>query len=565
MISAHAPFEARSNAERLNISERFGSMAQRLGRRTAVDVPTRAESISFRDLEARVHKLSEGFRALGVRPGDRCLMLTPPSVAFFATTFALFRAGAVPVFIDPSMGIKSFLASVGSVSPRFMVGVPRGFVAQRIFPRVFRSVQKTVLASFRKVPGFTSLTDVESLGDQVVAMTAETRAQDLAAILFTSGSTGPAKGVRYTHGVFNAQVDALHSAFGFGPEDVDLAVFPLFSLFSLALGAKVVVPDMDTSRPAAADPARVLRAFSEHGVTYAFGSPVFWDKMACHLERGGETAKRSLAAVRRLFVAGAPSPVTLLERLLALLPETADVVTPYGATECLPITGYAVRSNVREMRQRTLSGDGYCVGKPLAGMRVEVIPISEVPIADEAGLSFLRPGETGELVVQGPVVTPGYFERPDADQLSKVSGALGVWHRMGDLGRKDEAGRIWFSGRKAHRVETCAGTLFPVHLEALFNQHPKVRRTALVGVGVKGEQEPVLVVECRKGGLPLSKAGRASLASDILRQGEKHPQAGLVRKILFHPSLPVDARHNAKIRREVLGTWATEQLQRLRR
>jgi acyl-coenzyme A synthetase/AMP-(fatty) acid ligase len=382
---------------------------------------------------------------------------------------------------------------------------------------------------------------------------AETEPDEIAAILFTSGSTGPAKGVVYTHGVFDAQVRMLRDTYDIRPGEVDLATFPLFALFDPALGMTSVVPEMDFTRPAQADPQKLIRAIRDHNVTNMFGSPALIDRLG----RYGESNGVKLPTIKRAISAGAPISPAVLERFHKLLADDAQVYTPYGATESLPVASIGSREIVTETKDRTSTGGGVCVGKPVEPMDVRIIRITDDAIDVWSDDLLSPPGEIGEIVVCGPVVTREYWGNPDATRLAKIADRDGgnLRHRMGDVGYFDETGRLWMCGRKSHRVTTSDGTLFTVCCEAVFNLHERVRRTALVGVGKSPSQRPVLCVELEP---DHTRTDRARLIRELRDLGRQHEHTCGIRTFLVHPAFPVDIRHNAKIFREKLAVWAGE-------
>jgi acyl-CoA synthetase (AMP-forming)/AMP-acid ligase II len=382
---------------------------------------------------------------------------------------------------------------------------------------------------------------------------APTHADETAAILFTSGSTGPPKGVVYTHGIFDAQVRYLQSHFGYGPDEVDLATFPLFALFDAALGMTAVIPDMDATRPGSVDPVKIIDAIHGQGCTHMFGSPALLDRVG----RYGEAHRVKLPSLKRVVTAGAPVQPALLERFSDLLSDDAEVFTPYGATEALPVASVGSKQILGETRHATARGAGTCVGQPLEGVEVRIIEISDAAIAEWKDVRELPIGKIGEIAVKGPIVTREYFRQPKATALSKIRDGDDIWHRMGDVGYLDDRGRLWFCGRKAHRVVTEQGTLFTVCCEVVFNQHPRVRRTALVGVGEPGRQQPVLCVEL---GDADAGPGRDQLRRELLALGATNELTKGIKTVLYHPAFPVDVRHNAKILREQLAVWAAERL-----
>jgi acyl-CoA synthetase (AMP-forming)/AMP-acid ligase II len=238
------------------------------------------------------------------------------------------------------------------------------------------------------------------------------------------------------------------------------------------------------------------------------------------------------------------------------MPPAGEIHTPYGATESLPIASIRGKEILAETWPQTRQGKGTCVGRALPGIDIRIIRAVEGPITSWEDATLLPGGETGEIVVRGPVVTHAYDNNPDENLVAKIADGSGFWHRMGDMGYQDEKGRLWFCGRKAHRVMTAAGIMYTVPCEAIFNEHPEVKRTALVGVGKQGEQLPVLVVELAGGKKP------ADRIIDELRQlASGNVLTSSIATFLFHPSFPVDIRHNAKIFREKLAVWAEDQLQ----
>ncbi len=496
---------------------------------------------TFRELDERADHLAAGMRAIGMGPDQRVLVFVKPSPDFFALIWGLFRAGVVPILIDPAMGLNPVLNAVQEAEPDHMFGVPAALVVSRLFGRRFRSVQRRVTTGAWAI-GSTPLRTLYRLGSSAPSARYGGAADRLAAILFTSGSTGAPKGVLYTHGIFDAQRAALGGALGIEPGEVDLSAFPLFSLFSQALGANAVIPDMDTTRPVRADPERVHRAIRRFGVTYAFGSPAFWGRV---VEGSAEPLP-----LRRLLMAGAPASVDLLTTLLERLGNEADVFTPYGATESLPITMPSARAVLDGPAEKSRTGAGTWVGHPLRGVDVRIIEVDDRPVNDWSNARCLPPGVVGEIVVKSEVTTPGYFRRADDDAASKIRDE-GLWHRMGDVGYLDNDGALWFCGRKKHRVQTARRTLFPVQGEAILNRHPEVARTAIVGIGEAGSQAPACFVELRSGRIPKGEQA-ARLRREILAIAEEHDVTRGLNQVFFHRSFPVDARHNAKIRREVL-------------
>jgi acyl-CoA synthetase (AMP-forming)/AMP-acid ligase II len=455
-----------------------------------------------------------------------------PGLPLIASVFALFKLGAVPVIIDPGMGLRSFLACVERTQPRALVGIPLAQILSRVCRRAFRSVRV-------RVPASGSLTARISQGAGVPADAACAEPGDLAAVLFTSGSTGAPKGVRYEHGMFEAQVDLIRETYGIEPGEIDLPLLPVFALFNPALGMTSVIPEMDPRRPAMADPGKIVQAILQEGVTNSFGSPTLWRKVAEYCR----ARDLRLPSLKRVLCAGAPVPAELWDSSRLFL-AGGRLHSPYGATEALPVS--------------TVSADeidpgcarGACVGRPVRGIDARIIPIAEGPIAAFRKESVLPAGAVGEIIVRGPVVTKEYDALPEATADAKIPDPLGggVWHRMGDCGSIDAEGRLWYFGRKAERVETPAGTLFTEPCEQVFRAHPRARRCALVGLA----GEPALVVET----LTRGEADARVLVAELCALAQGQPHTAAIRTFFFRRRLPVDVRHNAKIHRLALARWA---------
>ena len=546
-IAAHLPVMARRQPDAPAIYCPAGQDPQRR---------IRYAGQTFRELDQASNRVALGLERAGLGRGVRTALMVKPGPDFFALTFALFKIGAVPVMIDPGMGIRNLKACLAEAAPEAFIGIPKAHAARLLFGWGKASLKILITVGSRRFWGGTSLQRLLAAipADQPYRPAA-TESGETAAILFTSGSTGVPKGAIYTHGNFMAQVEALQRVYDIRPGEVDLPTFPLFALFAPALGMTSVIPDMDFTRPANVDPKRIIDAIERFQVTNMFGSPALLKRVGEY----GEAHAVRLPSLKRVISAGAPVPARVLERFTGLLDPGVEIFTPYGATEALPVCSIGSREILEETRAATEQGQGVCIGRPVTGIRLAVIQISDQPIATWSEALAAAPGRIGEIVVQGPQVTAAYQNRPDLTALAKIRDAEtgGFWHRMGDLGYRDTQGRIWFCGRKNHRVVMADATLYTIPCEAIFNTHPQVSRSALVGVGEPGRQRPVLCVE------PEPAARRAAhnlLRQDLLAIGSRHEITRPVRDILFHPGFPVDIRHNAKIFREKLAVWAEREL-----
>ena len=532
----------------LNVSLELRRHAQAAPGRVAVRVFGRAQrALTFEELERRVDASAWALAGLGLRAGERTALFVPPGIDFVALFHALLRLGALPVLIDPGMGRRALLDCLARVQPSALVGVPRVHLARQLFPARFRNVGLAVAVGRGPALGAHRLERLLRARPEpfpAVAVTAGTPA----AVLFTSGSTGPAKGVVHTHGNFTAELEALRMRFGLAPGEVDGACFPLFALFDHALGLTSVFPALDPTRPARCDPAAVHHALEAGRASFAFASPAIWRRVVPWMRARGAR----FTHLRRATIAGAPVAPALALALKECLPAGGEVHTPYGATEALPVTDVTA-SELAERRAAIESGAGSAVGRALPGVELALIRVGDEPIARWDERLRVAPGEPGEVCVRGAVVTPRYLDDERANALAKIPAETGTWHRMGDVGRLGPDGMLWFLGRKSHRLETERGVLYPVPLENLFDTTPGVARSARVGAGPRGRERPVLVVERDGSGLPVKEL----LPRVAARAQALDPP---IRDVLLHPHFPVDVRHNAKIRREDLKRWAEARL-----
>ena len=557
-MTAASPEAGQPAAAACNIAAVLPRLAASSGDRVAMHCPGRSGAydvrLTYRELDARSDAIAAGLARHGITRGTRTVVMVRPTPEFFLLMFALFKAGAVPVLVDPGIDRRALKQCLDEAQPEAFVGIPLAHVA-RVVLGWARAATVRITTGARRLFADATLAEVERAGAGAGPQLADTAPDDIAAILFTSGSTGVPKGVVYRHRHFVAQIDMMRSAFDLQPGGVDLPTFPPFALFDPALGLTSIIPDMDPTRPASADPLKLHRAIERFGVDQLFGSPALMRVLAEH--------GRPLPTLRRVTSAGAPVPGDVVARMRELLPDDAGFWTPYGATECLPVAVIEGRELVA-LRARTEAGAGTCVGRAVPPNEIRVIRIRDDAIGDWAQAEELPAGEVGEITVAGPTVTDTYWNRDAQTRLAKITetladGSTRVVHRMGDLGWFDDEGRLWFCGRKSHRVETASGPLYTEQVEPVFNTHPQVARTALVGVGEPGAQLPVLCVEVRGGA---DAATRNHIAAGLRMIGQQHAHTAGIALFLFHPGFPVDIRHNAKIGREKLAAWATQRVQR---
>jgi olefin beta-lactone synthetase len=549
-----------NNSDYVNIASYLSRTAKAQPHKRAVVYPAGRDKhgrvayshLTFRQLDRESDSLAHGLTTAGLSPGTRTVLMVKPSLDFFALIFALFKTGAVPVVVDPGMGIQRMVGCFKSSRPEAFIGIPLAHVVRTVYPGFFKTVKTWITVGRRWFWGGLTMKQLRQ-SPGIPYTCANTSRDDMAAVLFTTGSTGPAKGAIYSHGNFDAQLKQIQTHLNMSSDEIDLSTFPLFALFYPALGITSVIPDMDPTRPARVNPKRIIEAVNNQGVTNMFASPALLNRVG----RYGRPNGVKLSSLKRVISAGAPVSADNIERFSALLNEDAEIHTPYGATEAVPIISIKSREILTETRQLSEKGFGICIGRPINNIDIRIIKISDDPIDIWTEDLMVSRGEIGEITVQGALVSRMYFENPAADALAKIKEGSEIRHRMGDLGWLDEKGRLWFCGRKSHRVITATQTLFTIPCEAVFNNHPQVYRSALVGVGPRRQQKPVIIIELEKTD---NRLNTRTLKHELLEMAAANELTKRIGTVLFHKAFPVDIRHNSKIFREILSIWAEKQV-----
>ncbi|MBP6217115.1 MAG: AMP-binding protein [Oligoflexales bacterium] len=508
--------------------------------------------LTFCQLLERTEALGSRLEALGVKQGMKALVFLRPSLDWPAIILALMRLGVIPVFIDPGMGFKNLFSAISKMAPELVICEPVVRWARFCVPWVFKSVKVWVTSSDT---GFWSS---QRDGDVQTKQTAlELKAGDEAAIMFTSGGTGAPKGVLYTHGMFTTQAELVRDMFALDEKTIDMSAFPLFSLYTMAFGGTSILPDMDIRRPAAAAPSRLYEQIVDQGISMISGSPAVWRRLASYCTE----KKITLPSLTKVLLFGAPVSLDLHRLFQPLIPN-GDTYTPYGATECLPVSCISGRDILGRYSQKMERGEGTPLGAPFPRTEISIESLSlskegVPPSLEISPLSSLPSFSVGEIVVKGAQASPRYQQEEKATQAAKIYEKDFFWHRMGDLGYLDEEGVLWFCGRKVHRVETHLGPLDSIPCESIFNQHPDVARSALIGLTLPhtDKREPCIVIERKDRRTELSKQERLHFKQDLLSLAQKVDRTKDLKTFFLHPAFPVDLRHNIKIDRLALARY----------
>jgi acyl-coenzyme A synthetase/AMP-(fatty) acid ligase/pimeloyl-ACP methyl ester carboxylesterase len=507
-------------------------------------------AISFAELHSEVRRVTASFVEHGVQSGDRVALLIPPGVDLTVCLYAAWQMGAVVVLVDPGLGASGIGRALASASPSLLIGVPRALFAARLlgWPGLRISLAEVTGRPARPLPGSTPLS--ASRGHDVDRPAPKTpEDSDPAAVIFTSGATGPAKGVSYRHHQLQAQRDTLARLFGIKTDDALVAAFPPFVVYGPALGVRSVVPDMRITAPGTLRAVALAEAADAIGGSLVFASPA---ALANVIKTAGELTPRhrsSLANIRLLLSAGAPVSTSLLRRASEILPN-AEPHTPYGMTEVLPVSDITLAEI-----EAAGTGNGVCVGPPIAEVSVAISPLDDQGHA--VGDFTTEPDTSGEVCIRAAHLKDGY----DKLWLTQHRTAQPApWHRSGDVGHLDHQGRLWIEGRMIHVITTATGPVTPVGIEQAVESLPDVDQAAAVGVGPAGTQHVVMVV------VPTERPRRPNLAAGALAERVRGIVGVDIAAVFIAPALPVDRRHNSKIDRARVGKWASTALagQRIR-
>jgi acyl-CoA synthetase (AMP-forming)/AMP-acid ligase II len=489
--------------------------------------------VTYSELLESSNRFARGLQACRIDHGMRAALMTPPSADFFALAFALLKTGVIPVIVDPAIGLKKVRECLKEAQPDVFIGNGLTHILRLLFGWGRGSIKHNL-----------TLRKIEKQSSKGMNLDLQIANDAPAAIVYTSGSTGLPKGAVYTQGNFAAQLDLLQNTFDIKRDEIDLPAFPLYVIIDTLLGVTSVIPDMHFPVPGKTDPQKVLNAIRKFGITNMFASPIVLDILATHVEN------IKLTSLKRVITAGAPASFQVQDKFKELLPEDGHLHGIYGATEALPIARVDSDEVLNE-REKTARGAGICLGRPIPGMSVRVIRITDEPITRWDDSLQLGVNVVGEITVQGAAVTRAYISKGDANRLGKIHCGNEIVHRMGDVGYFDEQGRLWYCGRKSQRVETDRSIFFTDQIEGIFNAHSQVHRTALVRAG----DQPVLWVELQN-----DRTDREKVRRELIKLAQDHPQASQIRTFLFTREFPTDVRHNSKIIREELAALAARRL-----
>lgn len=512
---------------------------------------SRNSSLNYLQFNELTDAHTRSLKAAGLGQGDRVVLLLEPGFATIAMFQSLLKLGAVPVLIDPGMPTSAMGNCIAEAEPVGFIASPGMNIKART--RGWGGKQCSVrISTGQGVPGVAmglKALDKLSKGSTEVIFH-HSRPNDIACILFTGGSGGQPRGVVYRHRHLASQVEMFEEGFEITEGEISLPTNPMLGFLDPALGITTVITRLDPNRAGPADVKRMLAAVERFRVNNIFLSPPMLEALSRQVETDGTR----LPLVRRLITFGVSPRLETIARLEKALHDEGRIMAPYGSTECFPVstvTNYDVDSTLEELME---CGEGLCVGKPVGPNEVKIIAPSANAFQNFEQTTELPPGMPGEIIVSSPACADSYWRRDDDTAMAQIPDDDGrLWHRMGDIGSIDGQGRLWFCGRISQSIETGEETIFPDQAEAVFNQHPDAKHTALVGVGPQGNQMPVLCIELK---YKLRPADIERVHFDLLQLAQTFSLTRSVKTVLFHPGFPMDPRSPTQYQRDALTSWA---------
>jgi acyl-CoA synthetase (AMP-forming)/AMP-acid ligase II len=518
---------------------------------------------TYRELSDDIESVAVGLREIGIKERTRTVFLAPPSYEVCVVGLALTRVGATTVWIDPTVGYLNVAERLRRLKVEAFVGIPLAHLGRMAFGWGPRFACKAITVDGPALPGGHTVASLRRGVPETITAPA-VGPDDPTTIMYTTGSTGPAKPSLYKHRNMCGVFRVVHETWRFeerGGVPIDMPVFPAFFSVGLSARGTIVIPPINFVKqtPAKVNARALVEVIDDCKVQTLFASPVILEKLA----RLGAEEGVTMRSMQVVVGGGAPMFAPTIGPLEAMLGAGGAAHADYGATEALPCTEMPGREALELTFPETERGAGLCVGRPFTGVSLKVIDIHDGPVATLSDARELPPGQIGEILASSPHISPEYADDPEATRKNKILDAEGrIWHRLGDAGYLDEEGRLWCCGRVGHRIEMASGPMFPLLCEPIFDTHPAVRRSGLVGVPVtrgSSTKVPVICVELLEG-TPRSASDLEALRQDLLQRAAAHSTTRTIRHVLFPEKLPVDPRHNSKIERPKLALWAAKHL-----
>ncbi|MBF0225635.1 MAG: AMP-binding protein [Desulfobacterales bacterium] len=497
--------------------------------------------ITFMQLDQESDLLCYQFEKAGIKKGMLTILMAKPSIEFFLSLFALFKIGAIPIIPYATKNIKGIIQYLKGVNASAFIGTPFYQLLRFVHPIAFKNIETSITIKPGKIWKKSSSSNYSFANKSYPAN--EANKDDVIAIFLTPGITEPIKGVEYTHGMLGFNAHILKSLYGITYEETALTPFILMSLLNIAIGITAVIPKMDMFNISKTNPETIIDLLKDAGITILQTYPAFFDKLSSYCKLKGIR----LSSLKRADSIGADVYPTDLKEFSKFMQKKAGLSSIYGSIEAMVINAAECDDSFYETIKNTQKGFGICIGLPINGVDVRLIKITDGPIGILTEHLLMSRGEIGEIIVKGPNVSKSYFKNPEYDTIHRAQDGNDIWYRTGDIAWMDKSGRLWYCGRKNERVVTQEGTLYTIPCEAIFNNHPYVKKTALVGVGPTHKQTPVICVELEK-----IENEHAKVEKELKEIAKTTIITENIKLFIFLKSIPVDKYNGTKILRDKL-------------
>jgi len=550
------------SAEQANVSRYIVELAQVSAYKQAITCLSGRDTngkmayshLTFRQLNQRSNDLARGLQQAGVIRGTRAALQMLPGIEWFSITYALLKIGAVPIILQPALGMRKMAQCVKAVEPEILITEPKYQAIQMFQVSNYQSVHLQISTEKKWFSKGISITDLQR-NEPTTFQPAEMRSSDTGMIFFsTSCESESPKPTVFTHGMLNAMVEQIKSVMSVSVDSTLITTFPFFMILAPAIGMQQIIPESHSLKANKLNPRILVETIWDYGVTHLLMSSTRLMMLTEFLK----DESIFLPSIQRITSWGEPYPAFELQRLHSFITEKTQIFPLYGMTEAPVVSTLGSHKIVAETQIKTERGFGLCQGKEIDGLKMRVIEVNDRPIDNWSDDLLVDKGGIGELVICGESVSRQYYNDTKNDALQKIPDGKFMWHRTGDIGWLDTHGNFWFCGRKQDRVTISEDeTLYTIPCEAVFMQHERVYRCIIVGVGPIPYQTPVLIIELAPG-----DSGKyiSTLTHELLDLAQSYPHTGNIKNILFRKCFPVHSLYHQKINRKQLTIWAAKKL-----
>jgi len=507
--------------------------------------------LTFRQLDQESDDYAYGLQDIGISQGMRAVVLMDYSIEYYVVIFALLKIGAIPIFLDSNMDKNNIVKCLSSVKPEAFIGNFSAHMLRIKNLKAFQTIKICVSKGFKLLTNCICLNNLRYISPEPYKIVTN-EFKETVLIQFSSGCTGDAKAVLYHQGMIDTQLNMFINHYGITKDEIDMSLSSLYSILAVSMGMTTIVTGKEHIQDK--EPASIIETFWDHGITNIFSSPFFIESVG----RFGKEKNIYLPSLKRVVSSGAMPEANDLEKFQLMLYHNVDIFNLYGSTEAPSICSIGSNEILSSTREKTDQGFGICVGRPFNKVKIRIIKITDKPIESWSEDLLVQDGEIGELVVKADNISRKYCDNPDLDSLTKIQDGNDIYHRMGDVGWIDSLNRFWFCGRKNDRVIFSEDeTLFTIPCESVFNQNPRINKCALIGLGEKPYQQPIICIQLEK-----SDSGKFlnALRRELIDLAKNYPHTEKIRDFIFIKKLPVDPFYNTKLLRDKLKIIAEKKI-----